>query len=212
VSKDRPGAATLALRFLAAAAIVLLVSGVGEQATRRPLASATSPGDAKRIAFSGRQLPQTGTNTLSREVRSLLNLRKPMRYGEFVWDDKGVPDGPVWVRVDLTTQTLSIFRAGHEIGTAVVLYGAGNKPTPVGIFGILDKSEHHRSSLYDAAMPYTLRLTDDGISIHGSDVRPAAATHGCVGVPTQFAARLFEQVKVGDEVMVVREDTDPGTV
>jgi lipoprotein-anchoring transpeptidase ErfK/SrfK len=31
-------------------------------------------------------------------------------------------------------------------------------------------------------------------------VRWGAATHGCVGVPTEFARRLFEAAKVGDRV------------
>jgi lipoprotein-anchoring transpeptidase ErfK/SrfK len=126
-----------------------------------------------------------------------------MKYGQYIWDDKGVPDGPVSVRVDLKGQTLSVFRSGHEIGTAVILYGADEKPTPTGGFDILQKRKDHRSSLYDAAMPYTLRLTGDGIAIHGADVRKGAATHGCIGVPTAFAALLFEEVKKGDKVIVV---------
>jgi lipoprotein-anchoring transpeptidase ErfK/SrfK len=52
-------------------------------------------------------------------------------------------------------------------------------------------------------MPYTLRLTNDGVSIHASDVRWGAATHGCIGVPLAFAQRLFEAATVGDEVSVV---------
>jgi lipoprotein-anchoring transpeptidase ErfK/SrfK len=52
-------------------------------------------------------------------------------------------------------------------------------------------------------MPYTLRLTDDGVSIHASDVRWGAATHGCIGVPIAFAERLFDVTRIGDEVMIV---------
>jgi lipoprotein-anchoring transpeptidase ErfK/SrfK len=52
-------------------------------------------------------------------------------------------------------------------------------------------------------MPYTLRLTADGVSIHGSNVRWGYATHGCVGVPTAFASKLFEAVSVGDDVLIV---------
>jgi lipoprotein-anchoring transpeptidase ErfK/SrfK len=52
-------------------------------------------------------------------------------------------------------------------------------------------------------MPYTLRLTDDGVSIHGSTVRWGAATHGCIGVPLEFARRLFEASRVGDDVLIV---------
>lgn len=52
-------------------------------------------------------------------------------------------------------------------------------------------------------MPYTLQLTNDGVSIHGSTVRWGAATHGCIGVPLEFARRLFNQAKVGDEVTII---------
>ena len=53
-----------------------------------------------------------------------------------------------------------MFRSGHEIGTAVILYGADGLPTPTGKFPILAKLKDHRSITYDnAPMPYTLRLT-----------------------------------------------------
>ena len=129
-----------------------------------------------------------------------------MSYGEYRWDDKGVPAGPAWVRVDLERQLISVFRSGHEIGTAVILYGADGLPTPTGKFPILAKLKDHRSSTYDAPMPYTLRLTADGVSIHGSDVRWGFATHGCVGVPTAFAAKLFGALRTGDEVLIVRDN------
>lgn len=137
-------------------------------------------------------------------VRSLLRIDRPMRYGQFEWDDRNVPAGPLWIRVDLRTQLMSVFRGGHEIGTAVVLYGADEKETPLGTFPILWKKRDHVSSLYDAPMPYTLRLTGDGVAIHGSDVRWGAATHGCVGVPKEFASHLFAAAEVGDKVVIVR--------
>ena len=111
-----------------------------------------------------------------------------------------MPAGPIWIRADLRTQTISIFRGGHEIGIAVILYGANRKPTPPGAFAVLAKSRDHRSKQYDAPMPYSLWLTSDGVAIHGSNVRWGAATHGCVGVPMEFAKRLFEAANVGDRV------------
>jgi hypothetical protein len=143
--------------------------------------------------------------TLDRPVRSLLAVPAPLHFGDFTWNDQGAPDGPTWVRVDLKSQLISVFRAGHEIGTAVIVYGADNKVTPTGRLHILGKVRDHRSSLYDAEMPYTLRLTDDGVSIHASSVKWGAATHGCIGVPPEFARRLFEAARVGDEVLVVGE-------
>jgi hypothetical protein len=147
----------------------------------------------------------TDLNGEKRQVRTLLNVPKRMSYGDFVWDDEGVPPGHVWMVVDLGAQTLSVFRGEHEIGTAVTLYGADQKPTPPGRYVILEKRKDHWSSLYDAPMPYTLRLTHDGISIHGAAVVEGAATHGCLGVPIDFARRLFNAAGRGDEVLVLRD-------
>jgi lipoprotein-anchoring transpeptidase ErfK/SrfK len=192
--------------FRAAAAGAVLISVSSFAAHERTERTASPPvnGEGKRMVVSAMQLSQLQLPGLPRGQRgSVLNISAPMQYGQFVWDDSGVPVGPVSIRVDLKAQTISVFRSGHEIGTAVILYGADEKPTPTGDFHILQKLEDHRSSLYGAAMPYTLRLTGDGIAIHGSDVRRGAATHGCIGVPTAFAKALFHEAKSGDRVIVV---------
>ena len=162
-------------------------------------------GAGDRIFLTKAQVFQAHVEgALDHDVQSVLNVRKRMRYGDFIWNDKQVPQGPVWVRVDLQRQLISVYRAGHEIGTAVVLYGAEEKETPDGVFPVLAKMKDHKSATYgDAPMPYTLRLTDDGVSIHGSDVRWGAATHGCIGVPVEFAHKLFDQVSKGDQVVIV---------
>jgi hypothetical protein len=141
-------------------------------------------------------------------VHSVLNIPGPLHYGAAVWDDARVPQGPVWVRVDLKRQLLSVFRAGHEIGTAVILYGAGDKPSPTGTFPVLQKAADYHSRSYDAEMPYMLRLTADGVAIHGSNVRRGAATHGCIGVPIDFARRLFGAVQLGDPVVILGPQAD----
>ena len=159
------------------------------------------PGRTALAAASVRQALAEGQ--ILRPVSTVLKVPQRMSYGEFRWDDKGVPAGPTWVRVDLKAQILSVFRGQHEIGTAVILYGADGLPTPTGKFPVLAKLKDHRSQTYDAPMPYTLRLTADGVSIHGSNVRWGYATHGCVGIPTAFAAKLFDAISVGDDVLIV---------
>jgi hypothetical protein len=96
-------------------------------------------------------------------VKRILTVKSPFVHGDYYWDEAGVPDGPVVVTVDLAAQVLSVFRGGYEIGTAVMVYGADEKPTPLGVFGISQKDAHHVSNLYNAPMPYMLRLTNDGI-------------------------------------------------
>ena len=144
-------------------------------------------------------------------VSTILAVPGRMQYGDYRWDEAGVPNGPIWVRVDLKSQIISVFRGGQEIGTAVVLYGADGLPTPTGTFPVLARLKDHRSQTYDAPMPYTLRLTADGVSIHASNVRWGYATHGCIGVPEAFAARLFDAVKVGDKVLVVGDSSASST-
>lgn len=135
-------------------------------------------------------------------VKRVLKIDGPFEHGDYVWDDKGVPAGPLIITVDLKAQTLSVFRAGYEIGAAVIVYGATDKASPVGTFPITQKDADHVSNLYDAPMPYMLRLTNDGVAIHGSDVKWGNATHGCIGVPTPFAKLLFAQAKLGDRVII----------
>lgn len=137
-------------------------------------------------------------------VRSVLPIAGPFRHGDFAWDESRAPaTGPIIITVDLKAQTLSVFRAGHEIGAAVIIYGADDKPSPLGAFPITQKDADHVSRTYNnAPMPYMLRLTNDGVAIHGSDVRWGNATHGCIGVPTAFARKLFDVARLGDLVII----------
>jgi len=203
------------VRRLAGAAIFFVLGGTtagalslarqpshAEAAVRAP---APAPVAADRIAVPAAAVRQAlADGEIDRPIKTVLNVPGHLSYGDYRWDDKGVPAGPLWIRVDPKAQLLSVFRAGHEIGTAVILYGASDVPTPTGKFPILAKMKDHRSATYDAPMPYTLRLTADGVSIHASEVRWGYATHGCIGVPMAFAARLFDAASVGDEVFIAK--------
>jgi lipoprotein-anchoring transpeptidase ErfK/SrfK len=200
--------------FIAASMIALATAGAAVTLTHEPRqpAEAETPQPAAvsvpppgRIALTPAQVREAyRAGLIDRPIKSILDIRQPMEYGEFRWNDRGVPAGPIWIRIDLKSQLLSVFRAGHEIGTAVILYGTDGLPTPTGKFPILAKWKDHRSATYDnAPMPYTLRLTKDGVAIHGSNVRWGFATHGCIGIPTDFAAKVFGVVHVGDPVLIV---------
>lgn len=137
-------------------------------------------------------------------IKRVLPINGPIRYGEWHWDDEGIPDGPLVITVDLQARVISVFRDGYEIGAAAALLGTPEHPTPVGTFPILTKERHNVSEKYNnAPMPWTLRMTWDGVAIHGgSTVELGYASHGCVGVPDEFASRLFATAKVGDVVIV----------
>jgi lipoprotein-anchoring transpeptidase ErfK/SrfK len=141
-------------------------------------------------------------------VRRILKIDKPLTYGDWYWDEAGVPAGRVVITVDLAAQVLSVFRDGYEIGTSVIIYGDERVPTPTGRFPILMKDANHFSATYDhAPMPYTLRLTKGGVSIHGSEIADGNVTHGCIGLPKPFARLLFNQAHLGDLVIVTNGQT-----
>jgi hypothetical protein len=187
----------------AAALVGLCWVRASESSTDARFAVAVAPPAAASDASSGRVWFPAGASRDPKAIRSLLDIRRPMMFGDFVWNDAGVPAGPLWIRVDLKRQVISLFRGGNEIATAVMIYGAQNKPSPTGSFSVLEKDKDYRSAAYDAAMPYALFLTRDGVAIHASDVRTRNATHGCIGVPLEFARRLFETVRVGDPVDII---------
>ena len=198
--------ATFGFSLGGAAAAMLSLGQAGGKTPAPHAAQAAAPAAwPGRVAIDPAEMRKAmAAGLFDHPVRTLLDLPNRMSYGDFRWDEKGVPAGPAWIRVDLKSQLISVFRSGHEIGTAVILYGTDGLPTPTGKFPILAKLKNHRSATYDnAPMPYTLRLTGDGVSIHGSNVRWGFATHGCVGVPTAFAAKMFDAVKKGDEVLIV---------
>ena len=138
-------------------------------------------------------------------IKRILPITGPIKYGEWHWDDEGVPDGPLVMTVDLDARVLSVFRGGYEIGASAVLLGTDEHPTPLGTFPIRYKMRHNVSEKYNnAPMPYSMFLTTDGVAIHGSEVENGYASHGCIGTPDDFAAKIFAIAKKGDKVIITR--------
>ena len=137
-------------------------------------------------------------------VKSLLKVPAVMRHGDFVWSDRGIPKGKMSIWVDLRRQMISAYRNGHEIGTSVIIYGAEDMTSPEGRFPILHKQRHYHSRAYDAPMPASLFITNDGVALHGSPMSSRRASHGCIGLPVEFAEKLFDASEVGDVVEITR--------
>ena len=147
--------------------------------------------------LAARKLAPVGT-------KSLLKVPAVMRHGDFVWNDEGVAEGKISIWVDLRRQMISAFRDGHEIGTSVIIYGAEDRTSPEGRFPILNKQRHYHSRTYDAPMPASLFITNDGVALHGSPMSSRRASHGCIGLPVEFAEKLFDASEVGDIVEIIR--------
>ncbi|HEY6816449.1 MAG TPA: L,D-transpeptidase family protein [Croceibacterium sp.] len=140
-------------------------------------------------------------------IKRILPIDGPIKYGEWHWDENGAPaDGTLVVTIDLEARVMSVFRDGYEIGATAVMLGTDQHPTPLGVFPIMSKERHNVSEIYgNAPMPWTLRLTGDGVAIHGgAAVERGFASHGCIGTPNEFVSRLFAIAKVGDRVIITR--------
>lgn len=126
--------------------------------------------------------------------------------GKFLWKG-GHRSGPVTrVVVSLTDQIAYAFRDDELIGVSTISSGTDEKPTPTGIFPVLEKKRFHRSIKYDnAPMPYMLRLDDYGIALHSGNLPGYPASHGCVRLPGSFASKLFAATDVGTEVLIGAE-------
>ena len=170
-------------------------TSTGHAANAQPAKTTTAPVTAA---------PGTPTADSEFVIKRVLPITGPIKYGDWHWDDAGVPEGPLLVTVDLDARTISVFRGGYEIGAAAVLLGTDDHPTPLGTFPIIAKIKNNVSTIYDSPMPFTMRLTNDGVAIHGAPVEKGYASHGCIGTPDGFAEKLFKIASLGDKVIITR--------
>ena len=120
--------------------------------------------------------------------------------GRYVWKGRG---SVTRVVVSLSDQMAYAYRDDDLIGASTISSGTDEHPTPTGIFPVLDKQRMHRSIKYDnAPMPWMLRLDDYGIALHGGNLPGYPASHGCIRLPSGFAAKLFAAIEIGTEVLI----------
>ena len=135
-------------------------------------------------------------------MRASFNVES-LEPGEFHW--KEGRNNVSRVVVSLTDQLLYAFDGDDLVAVSTISSGRDSHPTPTGIFPIMQKARHHRSNRYnDAPMPYMQRLDNYGIALHAGELPGYRASHGCIRLPTKFAARLFAATEVGTTVLVGR--------
>ena len=145
--------------------------------------------------------------TVNMETGQLL-ANDGLRPGQARWlPAAATATGQVSIIVSLPLQRAWVFRGGTLIGLTTISSGQPGYDTPVGRFTILEKQVTHHSNLYEnAPMPFMQRLDDYGVALHGGHLPGYPASHGCVRLPPQFAAKLFAATAIGTEVVI----GDPG--
>ncbi len=120
------------------------------------------------------------------------------------------PASRSWPSFRCATQRITIYDADGWILRAPVSSGQKGRETPAGIFSVIQKDAEHYSNLYDDAyMPHMQRITWSGIALHGGLLPGYPASHGCVRMPFDFAARLFDATRLGMRVIVAPGDVAP---
>ena len=117
---------------------------------------------------------------------------------------------PIMAIVSLRNQRITVYGADGWMLRAPVSSGQKGRETPAGIFSVIQKEAEHYSNLYDDAyMPHMQRITWSGIALHGGPLPGYPASHGCVRMPFDFAARLFDATLLGMRVIVAPNDVAP---
>jgi L,D-transpeptidase catalytic domain len=118
--------------------------------------------------------------------------------------------GPLVAVVSLAAQRLSVYDKNGRVLTSRVSSGQKGFETPLGVFAIIERNREHFSNLYDdAAMPNMQRITWSGVAMHAGHLPGYPASHGCIRLPMDVSARLFELTKLGTRVIVAEGDVAP---
>jgi hypothetical protein len=126
-----------------------------------------------------------------------------LKPGQYLWRD--VPDsaGAERVVISLTDQLAFLYRGDTLVAVSTISTGKDEKPTPTGIFSVLDKRPFYRSKKYDnAPMPWMQRIDQYGIALHGGFNPGYPASHGCIRLPVAFAKKLYTVTGVGTPVYI----------
>jgi hypothetical protein len=128
---------------------------------------------------------------------------RQLKPGQYLWRDVPESAGPERVVVSLGDQLAYLYRGNKLMAVSTISSGKDEKPTPTGVFSVLNKTPMYRSKKYDnAPMPFAQFITDYGVALHAGYNPGYAASHGCIRLPSAFAKRLYSVTGVGTPVYV----------
>jgi L,D-transpeptidase catalytic domain len=111
----------------------------------------------------------------------------------------GAAQAKVAITVDKDNQQMTVAVDGVERYRWPVSSGLPSYETPNGSFRAFRmEADHYSKEFDDAPMPHAIFFTKDGHAIHGTDSvnrLGSPASHGCVRLSRENAAKLFELVK-----------------
>ncbi|MGH6673681.1 MAG: L,D-transpeptidase family protein [Xanthobacteraceae bacterium] len=121
-----------------------------------------------------------------------------------------IPKGPLEIFISIDQQRLHFYSDGVHIADEPVATGVPGHLTPLGIFSVIQRDRYHHSNIYDnAPMPFMQRITWSGVALHEGPGVGHEASHGCIRMPGNFAARLWMLPTMGMRVVIARPELRP---
>ena len=129
---------------------------------------------------------------------------KDLKPGQYLWRDVPASAGPERVVISLSDQLAYLYRGDTLVAVSTISSGKDDKPTPTGIFSVLDKTPMHRSKKYDnAPMPFdAVHRPVRHRACMPATIPAYPASHGCVRLPAAFAKKLYSVTDVGTPVYI----------
>lgn len=121
-----------------------------------------------------------------------------------------IPKGPLEIFVSIEQQRLHFYSNGQLVATEPVATGVPGHLTPLGVFSVIERDRYHHSNLYsNAPMPFMERITWSGVALHEGPGVGHQASHGCIRMPRDFAAKLWMLPTMGMRVIIARQELRP---
>jgi len=145
------------------------------------------------------------------------------------WLDHAL-EGTPHIEVNLSKQVARVYYGDKLVGQSPICAGRPGFRTPTGEFKVISKRKNHNSNLYGswvdstgayageasasdtppngmtyvpAPMPYFMRLTYGGVGFHEGVIQGYPASHGCLRLPKEMAAKFFEHIPKNTKVIIL---------
>ncbi|MFI0922947.1 L,D-transpeptidase family protein [Streptomyces sp. NPDC021012] len=172
----------------------------------------TMTAGAVRKFQARRGLPETGSvdektwqTLLSVTRKPTADELKPATTNKLDTPDPRCMTGRV-LCISKESRTLAWMIDGKVVSSMDVRFGSENTPTREGLFKVEWKAKDWTSTIYHTPMPYAMFFSRGQAVHYSADFAArgyAGASHGCVNVRDRAKlSALFDQVKVGDKVVV----------
>lgn len=186
--------------------------------------------DTAEVGFGYRTVTESNVDPAYEEIEAgLLSDKNAPVVGVATIDDQEdtfkptkKTDEETYIEINISQQVMWVFKDGELLVQTPVVTGsqADGWDTPVGEYTIIDKETDKvldgSTVGYDYLVPvnYWMRLTNSGIGIHdidwlnsdnawdSRDVYELQGSHGCINVPNDIMATVYNNIPVGTPVYV----------